>query len=100
MFKAFRAIFTFYLNHFFTGLCLTLCSIWLFDVFGIAALTIICWFKGITMAIIYFVVSDYRKKQFFYYQNLGISKNFLWITTLGIDLVLFIVLMIFTHQLK
>lgn len=62
------------------------------------------WFKVITMAIIVYYINTYKRKEFYYYQNLGLSKKLLWTYTLGLDFLLFLIMSIiilkFNIQLK
>ena len=58
---------------------------------GLAALVILIWFKLITLAITALFINSYKSKDFFYYQNLGISKVKLFTITLGFDLILFVI---------
>ena len=94
MLKTIRSLYTFYLNHFFVGLLISLSAMYLYSLFGNPALPIICWYKAITMAIFFYAVSKRKKNEFVYYQNLGIGKKLLWGVTLGIDFLLFLLLMI------
>lgn len=48
------------------------------------------WFRAVVMAIIFYFINDYKRKEFYYYQNLGVSRRFLWITTYFLDTVLFL----------
>lgn len=61
---------------------------------------IIFWFKLISMGFIITYIDNYRKKEYFYYQNLGLSKTALWTVSLVFDLVLFVVLIFGAWQLR
>lgn len=98
MSKVVRCMFTFYSSHFFVGLCITLSCVWLYSILGNNSIPILCWYKAITVAIFFYSVNKYKSKEFFYYQNLGISKQILWSVTLSIDAILFIALMVFTNN--
>jgi hypothetical protein len=50
----------------------------------------IIWIKVISSAIVICYINNYQQKQFFYFQNLRLSKLFLWSYTIGFDLLLFI----------
>ncbi len=67
---------------------------------GNPALTILCWFKGITMGIFFYAINYSKKKEFYYYQNIGISRAELWLVTFSVDLLLFSLLMGVTNQTK
>jgi len=57
-------------------------------------LPLIIWIKLITTGIVIYYINNYQQKQFFYFQNLGLSKLFLWSCTLTFDFVLFTALLI------
>ncbi len=48
------------------------------------------WFRAAVITIIFYFVSDHKRKEFYYYQNLGISKNTLRVSTFAFDLLLFL----------
>ena len=98
MSRLLRSLYSFYLNHFFVNLVITIISAGLYREFGNAALSMICWFKIITASIFCFSVNANKKKEFVYYQNLGISKQLLWAGTIAVDLLVFIILMILSKK--
>ncbi|NCT93964.1 MAG: hypothetical protein GXC72_06055 [Chitinophagaceae bacterium] len=67
---------------------------------GLSVLGTLFWFKIATMGISYYVVNSYKSHEYYYYQNLGYSKQLLWAVTLAVDFLLFLLLLILTHQLK
>ena len=92
MLKNLRLLFTFYQSFFVPSLLITLgCTALLYEQ-GISAFVYLFWFKIFTSAIFFWSVNTYKKNQYFYYQNLGLSKNKLWAFTLGLDLALLIIL--------
>jgi hypothetical protein len=95
MFKAakLRLYFTFYLSFFFATILLSLCCYYLLHVYGVKTLVPIVWFKLITFGIIMLYINQYKSHEFYYYQNLGISKVKLWAFTIGFDLLLFVLLL-------
>ena len=100
MLKLIRSLYTFYLSHFFIGACITLSCVWLYRSLGNEALALIIWFKIITICIFCYTVNSRKKHQFFYYQNLGISKGLLLGVTFTIDWLIFIASMVITNQLS
>ncbi len=48
------------------------------------------WFRAVVMAIIFYFINDYKQKEFYYYQNLGVSKSFLWTAAFSLDTLLFL----------
>ncbi len=67
---------------------------------GIAIITPLFWFKLLTLGIIVLFINSYKGNEFYYYQNLGASKLLLWISTLLLDMALFIVLLILMQLVK
>jgi type III secretory pathway component EscU len=68
--------------------------------YGISIFTVLIWFKLITLGIIVYYINSYKKNEFYYYQSLGLSKLFLWISTILIDLSLFVISIITMLQIK
>lgn len=52
------------------------------------------------MGFIITFIDNYRKKEYYYYQNLGLSKTALWSSSLIFDFVLFLGLIIAAYQLR
>ncbi len=48
------------------------------------------WFRAAVVTIIFYFISDYKRQEFYYYQNLGISKSTLWVSIFAFDLTLFL----------
>ena len=72
-----------------TAICLRVFWLYHFKIFFT-----IFWFKIVTLAITYYFIDVYKRKEYYYYHNLGISKRKLWTITLGFDFALFISLII------
>src|ERR1700756_1381980 len=94
--KTCKLILLFYKNFFFLSFILTLCCAFILYVNGISAFTIVFWFKLLTLALIFYGINQYKKHEFYYYQNLGISQLTLWLVSFGVDMLLFILLMALT----
>lgn len=92
--KVLRLLITFYSGFFPATFLISLACAGLFNYLGMASLTVLIWFKVFTLGIIVYYISNYRHKEFLYYQNLGISKIFLWTCTLTFELLLFALLFI------
>lgn len=58
----------------------------------------IFWLKILTLGVTFLFVNQLKKKEYYYYRNLGIGKTLLWTATLLFDFVLFVVLLILTNQ--
>jgi hypothetical protein len=71
----------------------------LFAGIGTSAITALIWFKNISTFIVVFHISSSRKRDFWLYYNLGLSKIRLWAAVLFLDYFLFIFLLIAGHQL-
>lgn len=95
-----QLIITFYRNFFIASTAITICCVWLFNRNGITTFFPLFWFKIVTLALIFYFIKEYKKREIFYYNNLGISQNLLWFSTLSFDLILFIVSLIITYKIN
>jgi len=100
--KTIRLILTFYKSFAFisfliTFICLGLISgfILVGDPKGISFIQILFWFKIFTLAITVYTINFYKKNEFYYYKNLGLSKLKLWIPIITFDFLFFLVTIIF-----
>lgn len=91
---------TFYRSFFITTFIITCGCVIIYGFYGIKTFTFLFWFKIITLGMIYFVIETSKNKEFYYYQNLGVSKRLLWSATLIFDLLLFIFLIILIHRIR
>jgi hypothetical protein len=66
----------------------------LFLEFGTGILLPLHWLKLSATAIIFFYIRTYKNKEFYYYQNLGLSKTFLWSLTISLDLALYVLFLL------
>jgi hypothetical protein len=89
---------TFYRNFILLSLIITASCLRAFWLFQFKVFFTIFWFKIITLAITYYFVDVYKRKEYYYYQNLGISKTKLWTVTLGVDFALFVLLIILVYK--
>ncbi|NQU34832.1 MAG: hypothetical protein HQ521_16515 [Bacteroidetes bacterium] len=95
-----RLILTFYKSFAFASSIITLACLSLLFANSISVFTILFWFKIITLVVIYFFINSYKRKEMYYYLNLGISKKALWTSVMVLDLLLFILLTIVTIIIK
>ena len=95
-----RLLATFYRYFFVSSLLLTLACLGPFWRFGPETLAFACWFKIATLGLTVLFISVYKKKELFYYRNLGLSPLFLWVFTLAADLGLFTVLTIIVWRIR
>jgi type III secretory pathway component EscU len=94
-----RLIITFYKSFAFASNLITFSCIYLINLYGKNAIYIIqalFWFKIITLALIFYYIQNYKKDEFYYYKNLGLTKKHLWISTFTFDFILFLILFILT----
>jgi len=98
--SAFRLILTFYKSFAFLSWFITLACLSISYVNGIHTFTALFWFKIITLGLIVYFISSFKREEFYYYKNLGYSKLLLWTSTLLIDFILFLALMIITLNIR
>jgi len=98
--KTIRLILTFYKNFLLASLIITAGCVCIFWKYGFTTFLVLFWFKVATLALIYYFINNYKSKEYYYYQNLGISKVLLWAFTLTFDFTLFIFLIIQTSHLR
>jgi ABC-type multidrug transport system ATPase subunit len=87
---------TFYKNFLVASFLITLLCCLLFLEYGGAILLPLHWLKLSATAVIFFYIRTYKNKEFYYYQNFGLSKTFLWSTTISLDLILYVLLLLGT----
>jgi hypothetical protein len=93
--KTIRLVLIFYKYFAFLSLFLTGISVWVVTSNGWEAFSAVFWMKIITTGIIFWFISASKEKEFYYFQNLGLSKMRLWMYALGLDLGIFILLFYF-----
>ena len=98
--RTINLLYRFYLNFCLVSVIITLASMALLYQLGPGAAVIILWFKIITIVIFAWYINSYKRKEFYYYRNLGLSKSKLFACTLGFDLVVFGLLMVLTHLVR
>ena len=90
--QAFGLIRRFYSGFFFANFLITLSCLALLIYYGEKAhfiLSILIWYKVITVFAILSMVLNHKKKELYYYQNLGISRLMLSLTISTADLIFF-----------
>lgn len=92
MVRKLKAYFTFYRSFFFVSFLITVICLFILIKSEFKLMPALFWLKSTTLAIIYYVTHINKQREFFYYQNLGISRIFLWVSTLGTDMFLFLLL--------
>ena len=99
-FKRIRLVWTFYRTFFLLSFIITACCLRVFWKFGFSVFAGLFWLKIVSLGLTYYFINSYKNKEYYYYQNLGVSKSFLWAVTLTFDFALFIFLIIQTYHLK
>ena len=92
--KTIRLLLTFYQSFAFTSFLITFVCLGLlfgFGAKGISMIQALFWFKIFTLASIVYSTNVYKKNQFYYYKNLGLSKTALWIPVLIFDFLFFLI---------
>jgi hypothetical protein len=100
MTRSIRLIITFYNTYNIPSILISLLSGAILMKSGLSFFVVVFWFKLISMAFIITFINSYRKKEYFYYQNLGLSKMALWTGSLVFDFVLFLALLIIAYQFR
>ena len=98
--KFVRLVWSFYKSYIFSSITITLCSLFLFREYGLDIFKALFWFKMATLGVTLFFINSYKKNEYYYYQNLGVSKLMLWVTSLSFDFLLFVFLIIQTYKIK
>jgi hypothetical protein len=98
--KNIRLIALFYRSFCWVTLSFTVFCIVIFRKYRFHIFLLDFWFKVITLGLVFYFITLYRGKEFYYYQNLGISKRTLWISTLSFDFILYISLLIVIAIIK
>lgn len=98
--KIIRLIWTFYKSFCFLSLIINASCIIIFWKYGYSVFAGVFWLKIATLGLTYYFIHSYKNKEYYYYQNLGISKVLLWVVTFSFDFTLFIFLIILTYKLR
>jgi hypothetical protein len=100
LFRTIRLIWTFYSGFVLASLVITACCLYYFWLYGFTVFFGVFWLKVLSLAVTGYFINVYKAKEFYYYQNAGISKLILWASALGFDLVLFIFLIVLENKLR
>lgn len=57
------------------------------------------WAKIIITALVCLAVSEYKRQEFYYYQNLGISRKMLWTIIGSLDIFIFLLLAFLVYNM-
>jgi hypothetical protein len=100
LFKIIRLVWTFYRNFLLLSALVTSFCLRAFWMYGFAVFFGIFWGKIATLGLTYYFINANKKKEYYYYQNLGVGKTLLWTAALSFDFLLFLFSLILTYQLK
>ena len=89
-----RIVLTFYSSYYITSLIISLACASIVLSAGLTAMSGVLLIKTLSLVIIYFFISAYKRQEFYYYQNLGFSKKRIWVFSIMADVMLFFMLMI------
>jgi hypothetical protein len=98
--RTFKLIARFYRGIFFSDFLITLCCVVLLKYYSDKAgqiIGIIFWFKVITIGVIFYSSIQTKKRELYYYQNLGVSKIMLGVYTSVFDFLLWLGLTIIVY---
>ena len=98
--KKIRLIVHFYRGFWLASSLITLACMGLFWEYGFSIFSMLLWFKVATLFILFRFIKSYKAREFYYYQNLGVSKMLLWGVTLGFDLLVFLFLLFQVNRFR
>jgi hypothetical protein len=98
--RTIQLLLTFYKSFFLVNSLITLTCMGLFREYGISIFAALFWLKLSTLAIVFYYIRSYKNKEFYYYQSLGLSRTFLWLTTLSFDLCLYFFLLYLIYKMS
>lgn len=95
-----RLCFTFYKSFILLSLVITGFCLRAFWLYGFASFFGIFWCKIASLAATLYFVDASKKREYYYYLNLGVSRKLIWLVVLGFDLLLFILFLILISHFK
>lgn len=95
-----RLLFTFYQYFMWVSVFINAACMYTLWLNGIGAYKALFWLKLLSLGASCYLVNEYKKHEYFYFYNFGLSKKTLWISTLAFDLLLFFALMILAYQFR
>lgn len=100
LYRNVRIIIVFYKNFIVLSLLLNIIFIRLFYLFGFSIFFGLFWIKILSYLVAFYFVNSNKKNEYFFYQNIGFKRKFLWTITIVFDFILFIITIIATNALK
>jgi hypothetical protein len=95
-----RLIFSFYRSFVLAAWLITLLCMIITYTNESSLISTLFWFKVLTSALFLYFLNTYKSNEYYYYKNLGISKLKLWISSISIDLIIFILLQAIILKIK
>jgi len=95
-----RLVLTFYRSFVVASIVITVCCAVLVWKYGIGVFVGAFWLKVLSLGVIYYLVNDNKRAEYYYYFNLGLSQLFLWGSAVFIDFVFFATALIITNLLR
>ncbi len=96
--RTIRLLLTFYSGFFILEFLITLICGVLFREYGRSIFFTLFWIKLGSITLVFFFIRSYKSREFIYYQNLGLSRIFLWTSTLLFDFFLYLLLLLLVRQ--
>lgn len=88
-----RYILLFYSSLYPATLSISLIGIAIVGLYGLGALQPVLWFKAIAYGIVVYHVDQSRRREFWYFYNLGFTRRGLWMSVTLLDFCLFFTLL-------
>ncbi len=98
--KKLHLLINFYKSFAFACFAITISCMYFPFNYGIGTFSALFWFKFATLGIIFYLNNSFKRNEFYYYRNLGVSKKLLWSTTLSFDMILYLTLFYLTLKYK
>lgn len=98
--KTIRLISTFYKGFLLSSLLITACCLGISWEYGYSVFPELFWFKIATLGLTLYFINSYKHKEYYYYQNLGVSRLLLWAVTFIFDFSIFILLIFFINKFR
>lgn len=92
--KKIRLILTFYKSFALLSFLITFVCFFIMNQYGkngIYIIQVLFWFKIFTLGILVLFTNNYKRNEFYYYKNLGVSKLTLWLPILIFDFLFFLI---------
>lgn len=87
-----RLLLIFYRNFALVSIGISVLGIRFLGNIGVYFFSVLFWIKIVTTAIIFYLIDQYRRKEYPFYRNFGLSKKILWMGSLTLDFILLILL--------